>query len=211
MQQSWGCSQNQMKKTRNDAEEVGALKVHIYAYVRLPWLVIYISAMLLCFAAMFRVTNQIDLTDRHWLAQDIPWLLLVLIAWMPMFQWLRNRHHTVEVVFDENQRRCQIVGWHVAGDWKVRKQQTSRIASRQAGAIVMTILVSFMFLIDFFMLYHAFHVPVTFASGARKAMAVQNICIPLGLASVSVRLFSVWKYPQLVLLHRKGEWLSIQW
>jgi hypothetical protein len=65
-------------------------------------------------------------------------------------------------------------------------------------------------ILEIMMLYHVWHTPVPRSSTFSKVNAVQGLCIPLILASVWVRIWSFWKYPNLIVLWKPGKWLSAQ-
>lgn len=174
----------------------------------------YIILLVILFVASFIAMNMSErssaATFTHWWYFDIPWLLLTIAAWVPMTQLAFYRRTFVTAELNEPERSCYIDGDIFTGQWRIKKNYPQRMFIAQAASIVMSVFIVLMLILDAVLVHHVWHVAAMQTSIASKSTAVQSFCVPIILSSVSLRMWTSWKYPNSVVLLRHGEWLSLQ-
>jgi hypothetical protein len=185
----------------------------IQAHVTRRYVIGYIILVLILFVTSLVEMNMLErsaVNFNGWWYFEIPWLLVTVAAWIPMIQLAFYRRTFVTAELNESERSCHIDGDLFTGKWSIKKKYPQRMFTAQAGSIVLSVLVLLMLILSAGLVHHVWHIPVMQTSIASKANAVQSFCVPVILSSVSVRMWTYWKYPNCVVLLRQGEWLTLQ-
>jgi uncharacterized integral membrane protein len=185
----------------------------VQSYIRTGYFVGYVILLIVLFVlAILAMNNEENYTAayRQWWHLDIPWILLTLTALVPTFQMARYRRTFLTAELDEMNRTCDLVGNGFTGQWSIKNKYPRRMVTAQAAAVIMSFVVLILFILDIKLLYHVWHTPVLRSSTFNKVNAVQGLCISLILASTLLRMWTFWKYPNLIMLRKPGKWLSAQ-
>lgn len=185
----------------------------IQAHVTRRYVIGYIILVLILFVTSLTAMNISERSAANftrWWYFEIPWLLVTAAAWIPMMQLAFYRRTFVTAELNESERSCHIDGDLFTGKWSIKKKYPQRMFTAQAGSIVLSVLVLLMLILSAGLVHHVWHIPALQTSIASKANAVQSFCVPIIMSSVSVRMWTYWKYPNCVVLLRQGEWLTLQ-
>lgn len=185
----------------------------IQAHVTRKYAIGYIILVVILFVALLIAMNMSERSAANftrWWYFDIPWFLVTVAAWVPIIQLAFYRLTFVTVELNESERSCHIDGDLFTGKWSIKKKCPQRMFTAQVGSIVSSVLILLMLILNADLLHHVWHVPAIQTSIASKVNAVQSLCVSIILSSVSVRMWTYWKYPNSVVLLRRGEWLSLQ-
>lgn len=158
----------------------------------------------------FRAVQSYPATYEHWWYFDIPWLLITLVVWLPTIQLLSYRKTFLSAELDDIAMTCRLTGSKFAGEWRVKKNYPRRMESPQALTLLIAFFILFMLIIQIAVLYHLWQTPMLKFTAFSKVVDVQELSLPLILATILVRYGSSWNYPNSMILLQSGTWLAVQ-
>ncbi|QSO48457.1 hypothetical protein [Alicyclobacillus mengziensis] len=184
--------------------EVGHARV--YSYTKIPLFILYclvlIGLLIWALTGTFRLSSMQGAVP-NWFHFDIPWLFLVIVIWMPTIQRLSNAKTLVNFRMDTLNSICVIEDGDFAGTWQLHKRSPRSMSLMKALTVVGLFMIVFIVIINLMEIHRA-------VNAINKANAVQGLCEAGILLGVFVPLLSFWRYPYLIALRQKGQWLSLQ-
>lgn len=189
------------------------MRVRVQSYQRTRYFTVYGIVLILLFATSlwaFSAVQSYPTTYEHWWYFDIPWLLIILVTWFPTVQLISYRKIFLSAELDDIAMTCRLTGIKFAGEWRVKKNYPRRMTSPQAATLVAAFFILVMLIVQIAVLYHLWHTPMLKSPAFSKVVAVQELSLPLILATILVRFGSSWNYPNSIVLLQSGKWLAVQ-
>lgn len=184
----------------------------VQAHVTTKYLIGYVILLVSLFGmiVVLSMSESSALTLTHVWYYDALWIFLTVSAWIPPIQSVYYRRIFATTELHQPEQSCYIEGNRFAGEWTIRKNYPRRMSSARAGSIVLTALFIILLIIDVPLLHSVWHSVVPRTGIESQVTAVQFLCLPIVFASSLPRYWTYWRYPNSLVLRRRGEWLTLQ-
>ncbi|MCF8564623.1 hypothetical protein LLE49_07675 [Alicyclobacillus tolerans] len=197
-------SETIMRSNGEELLEVGHARV--YSYTKIRYFILY--CLVLIGLLIWALTGTFQLSSMqgavpNWFTYDVPWLFLVIAVWIPAIQRLSNGRTLVNFRIDKLNSICVIEDGDFAGMWQLHKRSPRSMSTTKAMTVVGLFMVAVIAILNLMELHRVVNV-------VNKANAVQGLCEAGILLGVFIPLLSFWRYPYLITLRQKGQWLSLQ-
>ena len=192
--------------TSNGEGVLEVIHARVYSYIKISHFIVYclvlIGFLVWALTGTFRLSTFQGAVP-NWFHFDIPWLFLVIAIWIPAIQRMSSAKTMVNVRMDKVNSTCVIEDGDFAGTWQLHKKSPRSMSTMKALTIIGLFMIVVIAIVNLMAIHRAVN-PIS------KAFAVQGLSEAGILLSVFVPLLSFWRYPYLIALRQKGQWLSLQ-